>query len=199
MHWINQQTDTFQLVCDAPNLTRATLLASLGFRVTESEALREDVSLHLKDGEVYTITEREKPVGFGIIDRYPGGILYLHGIMLMPEVQGRGLARWLIRQICMPDDRYLALRTQSPVMWAAGHRICDGKWLPHPHQGDAELSEIGRQVAEKIKTQYPVHVGFYGSALYGEKPIHQDTQIQEWWDSLCDFSRGDAIVCVGRL
>lgn len=187
------------VVREMPHLDHATKFASLGFRVEETPHLREDVMNHLEDGDVYTIFHARKPCGFAIVRRFPGRVLYLCGVMLTPKMQGKGYATTIIEAVRTPEDAFLALRTQSPLMWAAGRRICKGAWLPQGSNTDAELVEIGQDVAARIHTTFPVHPGFYDSALYGTQPVHRDEKIQTWWNSLCDFARGDAVVCVGRL
>lgn len=183
-----------------PHLDHATRFASLGFRVEESPSLRQDVANHLGEGDVYTVEVDGAPSGFAIFHRYPGHVLYLCGIMLVPDVQGRGLCERIIRGVLTPEDRFLGLRTQSPIMWAAGRRVCRDGWLPRQTDvRDPELLRVGQEVSARIDTSFPFHPGRYGSALYGVKPVHRDPGVQAWWDQHCDFARGDAVVCVGRL
>lgn len=184
-----------------PELTIATAIAAAGFVVPATSELRTDVASHLLAGEAYTVLVNDEEVGFAIFSRFPPGVLYLAGIILQPGVQGNHISALIVTQVRRSEDRFLALRTQSAIMWAAGRRICKEAWAPHPQDThESELARIGNEVASRIGCQtYPVSPGFYGKALYGNQPLHRDRKVQGWWDGLCDFSHGDAVVCVGRL
>lgn len=184
-----------------PKLDIATSIASTGFVVPKSLELELDVKNHLAEGAVYSIMLDDEPAGFAIFTRFPDRVLYLAGIILRPGIQGRGVSEAAVKQAREPDDRFLALRTQSAIMWAAGRHICGGNWLPAAQKSaDGELVQLGGLVARRIGCpDYPVAKGFYGQALYGEKPKHRDREIQAWWDKLCSFERGDAVICIGRL
>lgn len=191
----------FRVVRFVPELDIATSIASTGFVVPKSLALELDVKNHLAEGAVFSIYLDGKPEGFAIFTRFPDRVLYLAGIILRPGIQGRGICEKVIHEAREPGDRYLALRTQSAIMWAAGRRICRGDWLPaNENATDEPLVRLGKLVAQRIRCPgYPVSRGFYGQALYGEQPKHRDRGIQAWWDGLCSFGRGDAVVCIGRL
>ncbi|MDO8583597.1 MAG: hypothetical protein Q7R83_00260 [bacterium] len=189
------------VIPQAPRVDLATAIAASGLVVSNSLPLQQDVESHLHAGQVYTVVSGDAPVGFAVFSRFPNGVLYLAGIMLRPNVQGRHICEKIIQGVRRPEDRFLGLRTQSPIMWAAGKRICSNGWLPdQPVATDSELQRIGNEVAAVIGCPtFPVSPGFYGQALYGKKPEHRDPVVQAWWDSLCDFVRGDVVVCVGRF
>ena len=190
--------DNMTVTRHAPGLTRATEIAASGF----TDALRQDVADHLNHGDlVYGIVSGTEYVGFCIFNVWED-ILYLSGIIVEASYQGCSHVVQAVRytQQDTPDVKYLALRTQSPRMWAAGAGVCSS-WVPSPGLGTdtGKLDTIGHTVATHIQSSYPVGIGHYGGPLYGTKPIYRSTVIQAWWDSLCNFERGDAIICVGLL
>ncbi len=183
------------------DLPIATQLTAAGFSVPVTPALAQDVCNHLNAGELWTVKEDCVPVGFAIVQRYFDNTLYIVGIMLMPEFRGQHVCEQVVQTTCKSTDQYLALRTASPIMWAAGYRICNGVWLPTPQSfKDPRLSAQGRKISEAIGcTGFPLSVGYYGSPLYGVQPRHRDSMTQAWWSAQCMYERGDAVVCIGRL
>ncbi|MEK7584379.1 MAG: hypothetical protein AAB490_03970 [Patescibacteria group bacterium] len=186
-----------------PPLTVATELAAAGFVQSLSEALRQDVENHLNEGQViYSTIENGNFVGMSIFRTMGANddILYLCGTIFMPEAQQRGFASQVIRLAQSElGSQYLALRTQSPRMWRVGQRLCR-EWYPDPHREIPPLIRgIGKLVGAEIGSEFPVTAGYYGGPLYGAKPLHQDPKLQAWWDRVCSFERGDAVLCVGSF
>ncbi|HEU0051425.1 MAG TPA: GNAT family N-acetyltransferase [Patescibacteria group bacterium] len=186
---------------EAPDLNLATLITSEGFVQPVSEHLREDVREHLAHGErLYSIHAHGQVAGFAIFNIWDS-VLYLSGIMLKTEFQGRGIAERVVERVhTAVQAPYFALRTQSLRMWCAGRRMVE-EWYPHPEYSEIpdEFRTLGYAVARRLGNDFPVSRGCYGSALYGLKPTCANSALQEWWDQICDFERGDAIVCVGRF
>lgn len=83
-------------------------------------------------------------------------------------------------------------------MWASASKMVR-TIFPHPTLPCEASEEIALNLAKSLMMSGPIHPAFYGGALYGQKPAHHDPRIQNWWDSLCQFDRGDAVVCVGRF
>lgn len=186
-----------------PSLEVATGLASAGFVQSLSSTLREDVENHLREGQIiYSTLEHDQVVGMSIFTAIGARseILYLVGTIFLPRVQQRGLAAEAIhvaRAEC--GSEYLALRTQSPRMWSVGNKLCRD-W--YPNVGiviPSSMQEIGERVSRKIDSAFPFARGQYRGPLYGAKPTHHDPVLQQWWDRICDFDRGDAVLCVGRF
>ncbi len=177
----------------------ATHIAAAGFVQGLTAELRHDVESHLLGGQlVYGVYQGEIVKGFAIFNTFDD-LLYLSGIILMPEVQGKGVAAQVVRFAqASTNAKYLALRTQSLRMWVAGRTLCR-EWLPSSEPSDSILHHLGRDMAGRLNMGYPIARRCYGGPLYGEKPVHRDTQLQAWWDSVCDFQRGDAVLCIGSL
>lgn len=186
---------------EAPALETAVLLSARGFVRSISEELAKDVAAHISGDLVLRIIEDSVDIGFACF-QIESDVLYLHGIMIDPDVQAKSIAVRVIEYAqAKTNMSFLGLRTQSPRMWSAGRKVCQ-QWIPGFENGDErdeELLKAAHRIAKISNSLFPVHVGCYGGPLYGTKPTHSDYIIQQWWDSLCDFERGDAAICVGRL
>lgn len=182
-----------------PSLSVATLIASSGFVQPVSPELQVDVDNHLQEGQLlYSIMGRGETIGFAIFKMF-GEVLYLAGIILREDYQGKGIATQVVDLArAATGAQWLGLRTQSPVMWAAAQKmVCT--IFPHPSTGDVQTYLVAQELARNLGMNQVIHHGFYGGPLYGQKPIHRDPRIQNWWDSLCQFERGDAVVVVGMF
>lgn len=198
---------------ETPKLNVATRIAASGFNQLLSSELRQDVANHLVGDMVYTLTDDGEPFGFAIFNVW-NDVLYLGGIILSDEHQGKGLFQKVIDRARTdePKVRYLAFRTQSSLMYKAAFNYCRElhpappvvpEFLRRPFRGvdcahiPLDFKERGDIVAARLGSQFPVHRGCYGGPLYGKKPGHPNPSFQQWWDSLCDFERGDAFICIG--
>lgn len=181
----------------------ATLISSLGFGIPISKALEDDVMAHLNEGKLYVIRDQNsnQEVGFAVFKTF-GDVLYLGGFMLLPEVQGKGIAKDLIElERENVKAKFLALRTQNPKMWSVGRRVCK-IWFPHPDQTilpHTQIAAVSNQLGTTLGMVLSTNKAFYGSPLYGKKPMHSDPNIQRWWDNICLFDRGDSVFCVGQF
>ena len=187
---------------ERPSLDLAARITASGFAQPLTPELRIDVEQHLAEGQlVYSFQDHGTVHGYALF-RTIGPVLYLGGIMLEPDIQGLGLARQVMQRAQADSGRmYLGLRTQSVRMWLAGERATT-HWYPNPEQSHItqdDLREILPEFAHALGCSFPCTPGFYGAPLYGEQPRHSDPSLQAWWDELCDFKRGDAILCLGRL
>ena len=186
---------------EVPDLETATRIASSGFVQPISDELRQDVAGHMAGGDVvYGIQEDGQFVGFVIFNIWDD-ILYLSGIIIHQDYQRH---RHVVESVTKVRRqhlqlKYLALRTQSLRMYVAGRKVCS-TWLPRVSETtSSELVRVGKEVAERTNSVFPLHVGCYGGPLYGEKPVYHDEPLQRWWDELCSFEQGDAAICVGEL
>ena len=199
---LTPEDTAISLFAEPPDLDLATHVTSAGFVQPISHELREDVRTHLLAGRlVYSIRTPTNPLAGYAIFRTHECLLYLAGIMLAPEIQAKGVAKLAVERARHDTGlQYLGLRTQSVRMWSAGRKMTK-QWLPQPTEGchDSTLVSLGESLAKAVNCQFPVTPGYYGSPLYGEKPVHKDHRLQNWWDQLCNFERGDAVICIGRF
>lgn len=183
-----------------PTIDEATLLASYGFVRPVSDAFRANVSKQFSsDKLVFSVLDADsgEVVGFASF-RNLTPVLYLSGIVLKPECQGLSIAKLAVFEArALTGATHLALYTQSSRMWASGAGMT-GQWFPRPGKDmPDDLRPLAEWTAARIGLAFPVAVGQYRGPLYGEKPVHRDAGVQCWWDSMCDFERGDAVFCIG--
>lgn len=212
----------------APSLDLATHIASQGFCVEHSPELKADVAQHLQSGQLvyeielaydfgnihynfpdvwmgsYSVTKHgsnwSDKIGFAIFNLIDPQLLYLSGIILTPSFQGKGIAEVIVRNVATQTGaQYLALRTQSPRMWSAMKKMCSMTFPVSFMETPSWAVKYGEQAAKRNGSKFPVTPGFYNGPLYGIKPTHYDPKIQAWWDSICSFENGDAVICVGKL
>ncbi len=184
----------------ALSVEEATYIACNGFGIGHSDSMKEDVRHHLDTSTTYTIYEGLVKVGFVCYQLF-GNILYISGIVMLPSAQGHGYAvkvtRLLAEKVGLP---FLAYKTQSPRMWSVGGKVCKN-WYPNPNQNPNQeiLGKIHVLCLCIGAIDFPVSKGFYGHALYTEKPVVKDQAVQAWWDEMCDFHAGDSVVCFGTM
>lgn len=192
-----------QISVATPDLDAAVKVTSKGFVQPVTPSLTQDVKDHLV-GDITLILEDPDTGNLGgyAVFLVRGQLLYLHGMMLDPNLQGGHHARALIQTAKERSGAtHLGLRTQSSIMWAAGKAVCTS-WVPELNatspdaNGLTPMLDLATKVAGSPRAR---HAGCYNGQLYGEKPIHTNAEVQRWWDSMCNFERGDAIICVGLL
>lgn len=149
-----------------------------------------------------------------------GDILYLAGMCVHKDYQGKGIGRALldyvlwqdlrrqftsVDQICpLPPCRYVVLRTQNPVMKRAFDKATGV--VSYPCEVGGEIPESIRKVAQKV-ANFLGDTGFdsatltspalYGHSLYGHNPSVDDPRYKRLFNDM-NLNRGDAMVCVWR-
>lgn len=187
---------------ETPSLDEAVPLTAEGFRQPISAALTEDVRVHLNASEFSLCArERGKLVCYMLFTIPTDEVLYIAGTLIAETHQGTGIKTrgTILAFERHPSLRWLAGRTQSSIVWASAARI-SSELYPSGDGGTFSADGTRRlnALAESLRMNGPVHRGFYGGPLYGEKPVHRDPAVQAWWDALCDFERGDAVLYMGR-
>tara|TARA_Y100001970_G_scaffold243191_1_gene308240 strand:+ start:1665 stop:2276 length:612 start_codon:yes stop_codon:yes gene_type:complete len=182
-------------------LENATLAAAEGFIRPYTKDLKDDVDNHLRLAKFgFQFHCRGEFLGFTLF-QYQEDLLMGAGMQIRPVAQGFGLVK---QAILLAKERanakFLAYKTQNPRMWQVGERLCSA-WTPTLEYGfvNKDINAVRNRAAEFYGVKPTVTSGFYGQALYGKKPTHWDGQIQEWWDSVCNFEQGDSVLCVGKF
>lgn len=189
-----------QIIETVPDLDEAVAVTSRGFVQPVSDGLVEDVRNHLQGDLVLSLVFEAGLAGYAVF-KIQDDLLYLAGAMIDPTYQGKQVARKLIMHAQLRSGAiYFGLRTQSPIMWSAGKSMCQ-IWLPsmNGESFDDGLYKALNSTLALAGSPRTFHNGCYGGALYGEKPVHHDAGVQDWWDRVCNFEAGDAVVCVGRF
>ncbi len=149
-----------------------------------------------------------------------GDILYLAGMCVKKKYQGIGIGSFLLNyiinddvhrqyfgadQLCpLPPCKFIALRTQNPIMKMCFDKAVNGISYPKPNKKEIpeDIKEVGKIVArflgdENFNPDTLTSKGTYGSNLYGKE--HRRVAIySEQFDSLLDSSRGDSMICLWR-
>lgn len=185
-----------------PSLNELVILASEGFRQPITPALELDVKIHLEDTDFCVCIYDEEALVACMLCKLPiPGVLYIAGTLVRSPYQGRGIKAEATRAIFDEDPNlvWFAGRTQSPIVWSSVRRIAR-ELLPHPDpdQGSDQMHRLRAELAQSLGMSDVIVPGFYGGALYGVKPINHDPQVQSWWDSICTFERGDAVLYMAR-
>ncbi|PJA45069.1 hypothetical protein CO174_05080 [Candidatus Uhrbacteria bacterium CG_4_9_14_3_um_filter_50_9] len=167
------------------------------------QVLIDDVAAHEREAEsVLTMRHDGKLIGFMLLTFPLMDTVYIAGTMIIPSFQGCGLKRMATAGLMyeVPGMRFFAGRTQSSIVWASVAGSAS-QVLPNPDGGrvDQELIDTRAALVQVLNMDGVIHKGFYGGPLYGEKPMHRDGNVQAWWDTFCDFERGDAVLYVARM
>jgi GNAT superfamily N-acetyltransferase len=183
-------------------------LTQLGFQREKSEKLEESTRRHLTGSKIMYIVSAGRELNayavLDLIESSGGKILYLSGIMVDPAAQGKNLASNLLT-IALKEhcSRYLATRTQNPVMYQCIAKVCDQSY-PNPFLDPTpEVMEVGSFVAlgrlgmKIYDPERMIGEGVYGSCLYGKPPISRTTKLEQWFKSRVNLERGDAMIVVG--
>lgn len=185
-----------------PKFEDAMSVATAGFAAPETDEFQQEIAAYLDESDrLYSIEVDGELGGFAVFrSLFP--VLYLSCVILRPEYQRKGLAQQAIQLAQQKTGAYmLAFRTQSAVMYVAGHRtVAENHWYP---RADSEmenyLATLQRGVLDELGMESPLERGFYKRRLYGRKPEHYDPAVQQQFDSICDFDRGDAVLCIGHF
>ena len=115
----------------------------------------EDIASHLFGGdfEVALLEKENELQGFAVFDKFiieGKKILFLHGIVLHPNAQGKRLAQELIkRKIRESDSDFLALRTHNPQMYMTAASIAANPNFVYPNFRErvpGDILELARQI-----------------------------------------------------
>ncbi|NQV90494.1 hypothetical protein HQ487_03765 [Candidatus Uhrbacteria bacterium] len=186
-----------------PTLDELVLLASEGFCQRVTPELRIDVENHLEDTDFCLSVYDDDLLVACMLCKLPiPGVLYIAGTLVLPAYQGHGIKAQATKEIfnARSDLSWFAGRTQSPIVWSSVRAIAS-EVLPNPEgcHESAQAESIRAQLAVSLGMTNVIQKGFYGGPLYGEQPINRDGQVQTWWDSICNFERGDAVLYIARF
>jgi GNAT superfamily N-acetyltransferase len=188
-----------------PEIDTAIELTAKGFNRPVDAELTEDVESHINSGDNFYFVNDEngKNIAYSIFSQYKtaaGEVLYLSGVIIDPPHQGKGISRDIVNTaIEEHEPDYLCFRTQSVRMYEAGRKMVE---VLYPRIEETKLGipddimTAGERMAEIIGGQFPITKGCYGGKpLYGERPDHYSS---EEFYRYCNFSKGDAILFVGK-
>ena len=160
-------------------------IAASGFGIPRDN---RGVHSHVQDVDALLLLhDNTKILGFASALFPREGFLYLHGIVLSPEVKGKGGAGLLVRSLLsVCDCRDMAFSTQNPVMFCLLRSICHAVY-PSPEVNEVpehfwpRLIKLldGRSGILDPKTG--VRLNAYSQCLYPQIPESNDSSVNEWF------------------
>ncbi|MFW5746754.1 MAG: GNAT family N-acetyltransferase [Nanoarchaeota archaeon] len=185
-------------------ITNMTQIAQQGFGTGITET---DVAAHVMPVEcLYVISDAEDPVGFAAFDTLQvdsADLLFLHGIVLRPDYQKKGIFRTVVaKALQVYEPAYLAMRTQNPVVYAAAQKMVrhlypDGGMIPERIQriGGCIAAHLGM---ERFDPNTMVGRRTYQGCLYSRLPDHSAGKYV--FASLgIDTQHGDSVMLIGGI
>jgi|GEM_PF-2113901 len=202
-------------------------VAASAFHQAPDRDFREDVASHILNpkGLLVVLNDDGMPIAFRMWDfitlDFVGGtdILYLAGMCVHKDYQGRGIGELLLELVLrddvlrtmkgdmfvpLPLAPYVALRTQNPVMKFCFDRAIGIESYPRLEDGSvpSDVAMVGTKVASYLKDYSfnPINMisrGLYGHSLYGVPPVPPNHKYAEIFSQL-DMALGDSMICVWR-
>lgn len=157
----------------------------------------EDIFSHVTSPEhVFLIRDPNKIVGMASYNKIQiesENVLVVEGISLKPTFQSKGIFK-KITDLAIEDETLIALRTQSPRMYAALYDYCNGAISPSENF-NGQLEKIAKHFGNEINRE-GVTRGYYGRFFYGYSPSHE--RFSELFEKMLDVEKGDALIVLGR-
>lgn len=125
-------------------------------RAADFNVSYEDVRNHLFGGdyEISLLRKDNLIQGFAVFDKFSlenKEFLFLHGIVLNPDTQGKGLAKKMLREnVSNGNYDFMALRTHNPSMYKGAISVIDDYKKVYPNFIDNVPNEI-IGISKKIK------------------------------------------------
>lgn len=181
------------------------------FSAEDSEEMQKDVWNHIMSSDhfICILDSNSKCVAFRVwncitYEKY--GIIYLAGMCIHKDYQKKKIGSQLLQYVCTYHSRYryIALRTQNPVMKycfdqalaAKSYPLKNGGVVPEDIKKVAELLAINLD-DKNLNIKTLVSAGVYGSSLY-TTPYHTQNKEYEELFSGINIQQGDAIYCICR-
>ncbi len=176
-----------------------------------SEITREDVEHHVLDvDELYLVKENDHLIGFASYDNLiydKQDILYLSGMVIDPEHQGKGIFGRVNSKIIKQESPDLfAMRTQNPAIYSATAKLSSEIYpnnVTASSSVPSDIQSIGNYIAKEFLSMDNfnqnnlVSRNTYGHSLYGSIP---EVKTKSFFDSklTLDYDKGDSIILVAK-
>lgn len=184
-------------------------LVCSGFVQEPCDEVLEDTQNHVLNCQhLWLYEEYGRLLAFTTWDEYEvdgAKVLYLGGVMVAPEAQGKGVAASMIDSAWERyPSRYLVAQTQNPVMYSS---LLRGGFQVYPSKSIRSPGEVLRVALGVTKARGWVvldganpqfRLGTYGKCLYGVRPVDRDEEVERFFSQNLDFNRGDAFLLVAE-
>lgn len=189
-------------------------IALEAFRQNPSDMFYRDVHQHLFSYDnLIVVMNKGNPVAFRVwqVLSCKEKIMYLAGMCVKSTHQGIGIGEGLLRYILELSlregggfgSKYVAMRTQNPVMKKCFDGAMGGVSYPNGTEIPEDVKDVGFLVArhlndEKYDRETLVSSCAYSGSLYGTPPavVSEDSYVRTF--QLVNVDRGDAVMCVYR-
>jgi ribosomal protein S18 acetylase RimI-like enzyme len=183
-HQFETERDSFERMVQEADLV---VSESFGSHLTGGEGTRS----HLLGVDCISVVHQDGRIrGFASVKIYPTeNILYLHGIVVHPDLKGMGIGRALLKTLIdHTKTGWLAFTTQNPVMYMMLRSICKTSTFPS-HKRPVVPPFLAPIAKELVKGRdgtfhedtFVIH-DLYKHCLYGAMPRTSDESVQSWFD-----------------
>ncbi|GBE20196.1 hypothetical protein BMS3Abin17_00932 [archaeon BMS3Abin17] len=168
----------------------------------EKDINKQDIYEHVTSPEFVYLLEADSTIlaMASYNRRLLSGIpsLIVEGIVIAPEVQGKGLFGKITNE-AFESDFVIGLRTQNPLMYKALENYCSSVY-----PGKTEIPEAIKVIREELARYLVCDMdtkgvikGYYGGLFYGREPTHK-TGTEFFKENLgMRLNKGDALVVLG--
>ena len=179
-----------------------------------TDMTREDVENHVIPVSTLLVSRNSEEVkGFSAYKTFnfeDYAIVYGVGASVLRSEQGKGLYRRFNEEGIKVELRknasnkfYFAARTQNPVIYASLRKMdLIEKVYPNEEKTPHDIEEIAEKIANILGGQIDknfVMKNAYGKCLYDEVQRYKDEEVNNMFDSLLSYEKGDALLIIGKL
>lgn len=177
--------------------------ACVGFRRPETPEFAQDVSDHIRGGDLYIVKQEGVATGFAMMEQFPAeGVIYIAGVVKKPSAPSRIIEK--IVEVHMEKTKFntLTVRTQNDRVLEILANICK---TVVALDRDARLDEADLLAKlglikpdSDMDLEHLIHKGYYGSPMIaGEnRRRSSNSRVVNLTDRL-DYNQGDAALGIG--
>lgn len=173
-------------------------VAARGFGVSQEEKGLEEIRDVVGEADFLVVLHKDTVLsGFASAIYWPEQkISYLHGIVIVPEVQGQHAADLLMRTLLeQAECSRLAFTTQSPCMFCLGRKFTtsilpnpDNPLVPETEWENGKMLMCGRE--NSLDPATFIRRNVYKRCLYNRIPDSRDQAVNEWFEKSLEINNG---------
>ena len=171
-----------------------------------TEMGEQDVYEHLTEPDkVFLLEGGSECVGmysFNSINLGEHSMLFVEGMAVHPSFQGKEIFSSITSKI-WKGEKFIGLKTQSPRMYRALEKFCQGDLCPAQELACVpQLFHVKEMLSESLGIEidsFGVARNLYGKSLYASEQTHPITS-NLFNDHLkINYDAGDSVICVGEI
>jgi hypothetical protein len=183
-----------------PQLIRT---ACEGFQRPETPEFSQDVSSHIRGGDLYVVEQENEATGFAMLETFPTeGVVYIAGVVKKPESPSKIIEKIVRFHLREAGLKSLVVRTQNDRVLEILANICRRVIALDGLAKNEEVDLLGRMGLVRpdsiLDEDYLIHRGYYGSPMIaqGERRRSKNPRVTNLTDRL-DYQKGDAAYGIG--